>query len=122
MKTKLFLFVIIIIMSIIMSGCGQTSKVEWYKMDGVEWVNDKAQLKISPFQPEKGEPSSTELTQLALDMDPSFFAEVTLNEITYLADLPGGEGFKGYLYRQGYKNLSALLTAVKVTGSLPTGK
>jgi hypothetical protein len=122
MKQKLILLAIFLISSGILFGCEKSSKVEWYVIDGVEWANEKAQLKISPIQPEKGEPSSTELTQLALDRDPSFFTEVNLGEITYLTDIPAWEDFKGYLIGQGYTKLGAHLVAVKVTGSLPTGR
>ena len=122
MNQKHIFLTILLIASVIVSGCGQSSEVRWYKIDGVEWVNERAQIKLSLPQPEKGDPTNEELTLLALDRDPSFFTGVNLNEITYLRDIPGGEDFRASLFGlgQGYKNFGINLVAFEVIGSIPT--
>jgi hypothetical protein len=122
MNQKHIFLIILLIASVIVSGCGQSSEVRWYKIDGVELVNERIQFKFSLPQPEKGDPTNEELTQLALDWDSSFFAGVNINEFTYLRDIPGGEDFRAYLFGlgQGYENFAINLVAFEVIGSIPT--
>ena len=120
MNQKHLFLVILLIASVIVSGCGQSSEVRWYKRGGLQVVNGEAQYTFSLIQPENGEPTFEELTQLALDRDPSFFTGVRLNEITLLRDVPGGEDFRAYLLGKGYNNMGINLVAFEVIGSIPT--
>jgi hypothetical protein len=94
-------------------------EVRWYKIDGMEVVNGEVQLRLSPVQPEKGDPTDEELTQFAIDFDPAFFTGSLINERIYLDRLPGskGLGFKGYLFgKLGEKvDISSILAAYEVT-------
>ena len=76
-------------------------EVRWYKMDGVEVVNNEVQIRLSPVQPEKGDPSSEELTQHAIDFDPAFFNGSPINERVNLGVLPGSKGYDLRIYLAG---------------------
>jgi hypothetical protein len=94
--------------------------VLWYKIDGLEWVNDKPQYKFSLIQPEKGDPTIEELTQLALNINPAFFTGSPINEMIYLRDFTGGEDFRISLVGKGFDNLVINLAAFKVVASSRT--
>lgn len=58
-------------------------------------VNENEQVKIqmSPIIGENGDPTSDDLTQLALAADPSFFAAAQVGVMTDFRDYPGGPAF-----------------------------
>ena len=118
LKKYLFISVLLII-SAMASGCSSSSQVRWYQRGGLQIKNGLPQYTFSLIQPQKGEPTYEQLTQLALSRDPAFFTGVQLNKITLLKDIPGGEDFRAYLFTQGYTNLGTNLVAFEVIGSLP---
>lgn len=85
-------------------GAGE---VRWYKIDGVEVINNEILSKYSLIQPEEGDPTHEELTQLAIDWDPSFFTGSPINERINLGVLPGSKGyeFRIYLARKLYEKV-----------------
>lgn len=124
---KKFLSVILILafavtMSLVGISCKTTTggnfKVRWYIVDGVDVINGITQYTYRQTQPEKGEPTSEELKQLAIDFDPSFFTESPLNEMIYLSDFPGGEDFRMSLLGKGYDDLVLDLIAFEVIPGL----
>ena len=78
--------------------------VRWYKIDGVEVINNEVLFKHSLVQPEKGDPTNEELTQLAIDWDPSFFTGDPINERINLDVLPGSKGADFRIYLVGKLN------------------
>ena len=124
---KKFLSVILILafavtMSLVGISCKTTTggnfKVRWYVKDGVEAVNNEIRYTYRSPQSEKGEPTSEELKQLAIDFDPSFFTQSPLNEMIYLFDFPGGEDFRMSLLGKGYDDLVLDLIAFEVIPGL----
>ena len=119
MNRRCLVLAILLFASVIGTGCSSASEVRWYKRGGLQMVNGQAQYTFSLIQPEPGEPTYEELTQLALARDPNFFAGVQLKKITLLRDVPGGENFRAALLEKGYENLGINLVGFEVTGSIP---
>jgi hypothetical protein len=87
------------------------AEIQWYKIDGLEVVNGGLQFKY--VQPGVGEPSSEELTQFAIQLDPSFFTGCPVNVMISLTDYinyPKGIQLATYLYTNGYQDLAGLLS------------
>ncbi len=76
-------------------GAGE---VRWYKMDGVEAINNEILPTYSLVQSEEGDPTNEELTQLAKDWDPSFFSGSPTNKRISLGVLPGSKGYDFRIY------------------------
>jgi hypothetical protein len=89
----------------------QKSDVRWYVLSGVEVVNNQIGSKTSMVSPEIGEA----LTQLALGMDPSFFAQFPVNKMISVRDYPNGEAFRAKLFViKEYKEIAINLWDFKV--------
>jgi hypothetical protein len=117
------LLIFIILISILFTGisCNNTTgvhpKVLWYKINGLEWNEEKETVKfaIDPIEPEIDKLSSDELTQIVIDKWGSdFFSSAPLKEMIYLKDFPNGEAVREYLYIGGYENLGKNLAGFEV--------
>lgn len=122
-KLLLALLILIILVAILFTGigCNKTTganpKVVWYKINGLEWNEEKetVQFVIDPIEPEIDKLSSDELTQIVIDKwGPDFFSSAPLKEMIYLKDFPNGEDIRTYLYTTGYENLGKNLRAFEV--------
>jgi hypothetical protein len=95
-------------------------EVRWYKIDGLDVVNDEVKFTYGLIQPDKGDPTNEELTQIALARNPSFFNQIRLNEFTSLLNFPGGMNFQSDVFGKGYEKLASSLAGFEVIpGSRP---
>ena len=102
----LFLLVILDIPSDYWSP--DTAQIKWYMIDGVELVDEKIQFTYS----EPGQATSEELTELALQQDPSFFTGLPVNQMVSLTDttnFPKGIQFANYLFINDKADLVSVL-------------
>jgi hypothetical protein len=102
--------------AVLVAGCG--SNVTWYRVDGMQTVEGKTTLSFKPFSEGQQGPTMDELTQLALKVNPSFFAEAPVGEMVMLKDWPGGEAFLSEAMKS-FGSSVGLLVAFEVSGSLP---
>lgn len=72
----------------------QSFKVRWYVVSGAEVVNNQILPTTSLIPPDKGDA----LTQIALEMDPSFFAQSPSNKKIFVDNYPGVLDFRAKLY------------------------
>jgi len=87
------------------------AEIRWYKLDGLEIKYGNLVPKY--IQLGEGEPTSEELTQLAIKLDPAFFTGCPVNVMINVNDytnFPKGIQFVNYLYLNGDENIAPLLS------------
>jgi hypothetical protein len=95
------------------------AEIRWYKVGGLEIAQGNLVPKY--IQLGKDEPTSEELTKLAINLDPSFFTGCPVNVMISLTDyinFPKGAQLWNYLYKNGYENIASLLS-FKAIPTLP---